>query len=148
MTMTAAAYNSLRMAANDESLSYGELAMIEAEFATIPDERLRDLRENATADDMLDEIAGTIGTGRPVFITDDMLIPACDLCEGPQYSEGDDWNGETGNHRSCEDRVETCPDHGLSSIASNEHRDAWCGLCGERLIIPGYAGWPIEEVQA
>lgn len=23
---------------------------------------------------------------------------------------------------------------------SNRHRDAWCGRCGERLILTGYAG--------
>jgi len=49
-------YNRLRAAADDESLSYGELAEIEAAFDTIPDSKLRDLRENAMADDMLDEI--------------------------------------------------------------------------------------------
>lgn len=102
MTMTAAAYNSLRQASNAESLSYGELALIEEAFAAIPDEKLRDRRENATATDMLDEIASTIGDGREVFVTDDMIIPSCDLCEGPQYAEGDDWNGDTGSHRSCE----------------------------------------------
>ena len=105
MSLTAAAYNSLRESSNTESLSYGELAVIEDAFAAIPDEKLRDLRENATAEDMLDEIAGTIGCGKHrVFITDDMIIPACGLCEEPQYAEGDDWNGETGNHRSCEER--------------------------------------------
>lgn len=49
-------YNELRESADDESLSYGELYVIQTAFATIPDEQLRDLRENATADDMLDEI--------------------------------------------------------------------------------------------
>lgn len=43
--------------------------------------------------------------------------------------------------------TEACPDHGLSNIKTNEHRDAWCGSCDERLIIPGHAGYP-EEVQA
>lgn len=38
-----------------------------------------------------------------VFVTDDGIIPTCDLCDGPQRVEGDDWNGETGNHRSCEE---------------------------------------------
>lgn len=41
----------------------------------------------------------------PVFITDDDIIPTCDLCEGPQYAGGDNWNGETGNHFSCEERA-------------------------------------------
>lgn len=44
-----------------------------------------------------------VGCGRhEVFVTDDGIIPTCDLCSGPQYVEGDDWNGETGNHYSCE----------------------------------------------
>lgn len=30
-------------------------------------------------------------------------IPTCDLCHKPQLRVGDDWNGETGNHRSCEE---------------------------------------------
>lgn len=39
-----------------ERISMGELALIESVFDTIPDEVLRDRRENATATDMLDEI--------------------------------------------------------------------------------------------
>ncbi len=42
--------------------------------------------------------------------------------------------------------IEDCPDHGLTSVKTNEHGDAWCGQCGERLIIPGHAGYP-EEVR-
>lgn len=41
---------------DNENISYGEIADIESAFAEIPDERLRDLRENATPSDMLDEI--------------------------------------------------------------------------------------------
>jgi hypothetical protein len=29
-------------------------------------------------------------------------IPRCDLCGYPQWVIGEDWNGETGNHHSCE----------------------------------------------
>jgi hypothetical protein len=32
----------------------------------------------------------------------DEVQPCCDICNMPQYREGDDWNGETGNHKSCE----------------------------------------------
>jgi hypothetical protein len=39
-----------------ERISMGELALIESVFDTIPDEVLRDRRENAMASDMLDEI--------------------------------------------------------------------------------------------
>lgn len=44
----------------------------------------------------------------PVFINDEGFVPVCDICNGPQRTEGDDWNGETGNHYSCE---ETNPDY-------------------------------------
>ena len=54
-------YDRLREAADDESLSYGEVAEIESAFDEIPDSFLRDRRENATADDMLDEIASWSG---------------------------------------------------------------------------------------
>lgn len=59
--MDAQTYRALREAAADESLSYGELAQIGEAFDTIPDSALRDLRENATADDMLDEIGAYYG---------------------------------------------------------------------------------------
>lgn len=97
-------YNDLRATANDESLSYGEIAQIEAAFALVPDTQLRDLRENATADDMLDEIAAFLAHGHEVFVTDEGIVPTCDLCSEAQRAEGDDWNGETGNHHSCEER--------------------------------------------
>lgn len=96
-------YNELRAAANDESLSYGELMLIQTAFDEVPDEQLSDQREYALADDMLDEIATFLSHGCQVFITDDGIVPTCDLCSGPQWAEGDDWNGETGNHHSCEE---------------------------------------------
>lgn len=54
-------YERLRESADDESLSYGDLFEIQAAFDAVPDDELRDLRENATADDMLDEIAAHFG---------------------------------------------------------------------------------------
>ena len=54
-------YRSLRASLDAESISYGELALIEDVFATVPDSVLRDHRENAMADDMLDEIAAFYG---------------------------------------------------------------------------------------
>jgi hypothetical protein len=39
-----------------------------------------------------------------VFVNEEGIVPTCDLCGGPQRVEGDDWNGETGNHHSCEQR--------------------------------------------
>ena len=35
------------------------------------------------------------------FITDDGIIPTCDLCGEAQLVD-DEWNGETGNHFACE----------------------------------------------
>lgn len=98
-------YNDLRATANAESLSYGELMLIQSAFSLVPDEQLSDQREYALADDMLDEIATFLAHGHDVFVTDDGIVPTCDLCAGPQRTEGDDWNGETGNHRSCEEQA-------------------------------------------
>jgi hypothetical protein len=50
------AFDSLREALDSESISLGELILIESVFDTIPDDKLRDQRENAMAGDMLDEI--------------------------------------------------------------------------------------------
>lgn len=58
--MDTATYQRLREESVAESLSYSELIDIQAAFDTIPDDQLRDLRENATADDMLDEIAANL----------------------------------------------------------------------------------------
>lgn len=30
-------------------------------------------------------------------------------------------------------------------VSSNEHRDAWCSRCGERLLLPGFAGGPPDS---
>lgn len=46
----------LRKKLDNESLSYDDIVDIESAFAEIPDEQLRDLRENAMASDMLDEL--------------------------------------------------------------------------------------------
>jgi hypothetical protein len=56
MKMDIATFRSLREALDSESISLGELILIESVFDTIPDEKLRDHRENAMAGDMLDEI--------------------------------------------------------------------------------------------
>lgn len=40
--------------------------------------------------------------GHAVFVNEEGIVPRCDVCNGPQRVEGDDWNGETGNHHSCE----------------------------------------------
>jgi hypothetical protein len=59
--MDKATYRQLRETSDDESLSYSELIEIQSAFDAIPDYQLRDLRENAMADDMLDEIAASNG---------------------------------------------------------------------------------------
>lgn len=46
----------LREELESGSIDFTELAEIEQAFKEIPDEKLRDLRENATAKDMLDEL--------------------------------------------------------------------------------------------
>lgn len=35
---------------------------------------------------------------------DEEVTPICDICNEPweDGGEGEDWNGETGNHKSCE----------------------------------------------
>lgn len=50
----------LRKELKAERISYGELSEIENEFARIPYNKLRDLRINATASDMLDELEKSI----------------------------------------------------------------------------------------
>lgn len=50
----------LREAVESESLSYSEIEEIERAFNEIPDDELSDLRENATADDMLNELESRV----------------------------------------------------------------------------------------
>lgn len=40
--------------------------------------------------------------GEEVFVTDDGIVPRCDICDDPQLAAGDDWDGDTGEHRSCQ----------------------------------------------
>lgn len=54
--MTLQRIKQLRKELKAERLDLVEIAEIEAAFALIPDEDLRDVRENATASDMLDEL--------------------------------------------------------------------------------------------
>lgn len=58
--MTKERYQYLCEEAKAERLDLVEIAEIEAEFAKIPDENLRDLRENAMVNDMLDELESFI----------------------------------------------------------------------------------------
>lgn len=51
----------LRKKLDNESISYDEIDDIESAFAEIPNKKLRDLRENATASDMLDELEAQTG---------------------------------------------------------------------------------------
>jgi hypothetical protein len=54
--MTKARIKELRAELEAERIDLVELAEIEAAFAEIPDSELHDLRENAMASDMLDEL--------------------------------------------------------------------------------------------
>jgi hypothetical protein len=48
---------------------------------------------------------GNLHEADELFVTDDGIVPTCDICDEPQSATGDDWNGDTGNHRSCEEFV-------------------------------------------
>jgi len=50
-------------------------------------------------DDLAEHLTSLHGE---VFVNEEGIVPRCDICDGPQLVEGDDWNGDTGNHRSCE----------------------------------------------
>lgn len=54
--MSLARIKYLREALEEENIDLEELSEIEEAFKELPDEQLRDLRENATAADMLDEL--------------------------------------------------------------------------------------------
>jgi hypothetical protein len=54
--MTIERIHELRTELENETISHGELAEIEAAFNQLPDDVLRDERENALAADMLDEL--------------------------------------------------------------------------------------------
>lgn len=54
--MSLARIKYLREALEEENIDLMELSEIEEAFKEFPDEQLRDLRENATAADMLDEL--------------------------------------------------------------------------------------------
>jgi hypothetical protein len=54
--MTPERIKELRTELRAERISYGELAEIESAFDSIPDAELPEPRENATAEDMLDEL--------------------------------------------------------------------------------------------
>jgi hypothetical protein len=54
--VTKARIRELRAELDAERIDLVELAEIEEAFAKIPDSQLRDLRENAMAGDMLDEL--------------------------------------------------------------------------------------------
>lgn len=54
--MTKQRIKQLRQAVNSETMSLDELIEIQETFKLVPDEKLSDIRENALAADMLDEI--------------------------------------------------------------------------------------------
>lgn len=59
-TMKLSRINELRIELDNERIDLMELSEIEAAFAELPDESLRDLRENAMAGDMLDELEAAL----------------------------------------------------------------------------------------
>lgn len=68
----------LRAVIADESLSYDDIADIEGEFDKVPDSQLGEPRENAMAEDMLNEIEamvpGTERTLRSYIVTYDIPV--------------------------------------------------------------------------
>ncbi len=54
----------LRQELENERIDLTELAEIESAFCLIPDSELRDLRENATVSDMLDELEDNVLTAK------------------------------------------------------------------------------------
>lgn len=53
----------LRGVLEKENISLMELSEIEEAFTLMPDDELNDLRENATAGDMLDELESRVSAG-------------------------------------------------------------------------------------
>jgi hypothetical protein len=71
-----------------------------------PDFGASDALMDMTADDeYVEDVYGNKHLAKDVFITDEGIVPVCDICGDPQLSNSDDWNGETGNHLSCEERA-------------------------------------------
>lgn len=75
------------------------------------------------------------------------IRPTCDHCgQHPEDSIPDDWNGDTGNHRSCEWRVEhvaTFEDPGdremltVRPVAESE-ADAWLEIRGVAVALENW----------
>lgn len=110
----------LRKKLDNESLSYDDIVDIESAFAEIPDEQLRDLRENAMASDMLDEIEQQNSS-------DELKTSyKCSYCKTPRTKElpTSDETGET-----------YCPD--CNTTQDNEdnclhnYNDDICTTCGD-----------------
>jgi hypothetical protein len=60
----------------------------------------------------------------PGFVLlDGGIIPQCDVCGGPQETVGNDWNGDSGSHYSCQ-RV------GSPHVEDVRNGETWCGICG------------------
>ena len=54
-------------------------------------------------DEYVFDVYGNPHLANEVFVNDEDIVPVCDLCGDPQWNASDDWNGETGNHLSCEE---------------------------------------------
>jgi hypothetical protein len=70
---------------------------------------------------------------------DDEVVPTCDIC-GEQWEdggEGEDWNGETGNHLSCEqDSPELARWVASNPEECTEDFDGYC-RCDFTVPLPG-----------
>ena len=84
-------------------------SLVDAELTNLYDEIMaadplqRTAAEEAFIEYVAERLVAEVAD-QDVFVNDDGVIPRCDICNGPQLRVGDDWNGDTGNHRSCEER--------------------------------------------
>ena len=129
----------LRAILRDESMSYGDYAEL-ADLAQYIDPSDVELLEPAGVPEFADGdgvVLNDLTDGQVLAYNkrNDDPILTCDLCPKREWS-GDltpDWNGETGNHLSCEQkRVQSWS---AASLASG-----YCDRCG-RSIGPEHDGW-------
>lgn len=85
-------------------------SIVDAAYSDLYDEIMlkhpaeRSIAEEAFIEHVAERLVAEVAD-EDVFINDEGVIPRCDICGNPQLRVGDDWNGETGNHVSCEDRI-------------------------------------------
>ena len=85
-------------------------SLVDSELVDLYDEIMksdpaeRTIAEEAFIEYVAERLVAEVAD-QDVFVNDEGVIPRCDICAGPQLRVGDDWNGETGNHFSCESKL-------------------------------------------